>query len=180
MDLRCAPRLVVIGYGNEMRGDDGAGVVAAVAVEHLGLPGIEVETRHQLTPELSELLAVVDAVIFLDAAFPEGGVARARQVRPRAGAGWTGHAGTPESVVALTAALHGRHPRAWCVEIPVKCFGWGPGLSEEAAAGVARAVELVRQIWAGWWDATATGEGPVTDVVAGGLTGANTPCTKPD
>lgn len=179
MDPDCAPRLVVIGYGNEMRGDDGAGVVAAVAVEELGLPGVEVETRHQLTPELSELLAVADVVVFLDAAVPGGGAVRAREVQPGAESGWTGHAGTPESILALTVALHGRQPRVWCVEIPVERFGWGPGLSEEATAGAACAVDLVRQIWAEWRCVARSGEGAAGEVARSPLTGAREPCTKP-
>ena len=49
--------LVVIGYGNELRGDDGAGPRVARAVAAHNLPGVQIITAHQLTPEMADGLA---------------------------------------------------------------------------------------------------------------------------
>lgn len=64
--LAAAP-VWVVGYGNTLRGDDAAGVLAAEAIEALDLDGVEVLTCHQLTPEMAEKLATMQSVIFIDA-----------------------------------------------------------------------------------------------------------------
>ena len=58
--------LLVIGYGNDLRSDDGAGRVVAERIEGLGLDGVRVISRSQLTPEMS--LELVDAreAVFVD------------------------------------------------------------------------------------------------------------------
>ena len=60
-------RWLVIGYGSDLRGDDGLGRRAALAVAALEMAGATVMSVHQLTPELAEPLAGVDGAIFLDA-----------------------------------------------------------------------------------------------------------------
>src|SRR4029079_16715395 len=62
-------RLLIIGYGNRLRGDDAAGYLAAESLRTLLIaPDIEILAVHQLTPELAEPIAVAGRVIFLDAA----------------------------------------------------------------------------------------------------------------
>jgi Ni,Fe-hydrogenase maturation factor len=56
--------ILVIGYGNELRGDDAIGQWVARAV-----------AAHQLTPELAEDLAHTDYAVFVDAYRAEAGVA---------------------------------------------------------------------------------------------------------
>ena len=66
---------LVIGYGNELRGDDAAGPRVAAAVEQWQIPDVRVLIRHQLTPELADPIASSGLVIFVDAALDaEGGV----------------------------------------------------------------------------------------------------------
>jgi len=49
-----AARVLVIGYGNTLRGDDGLGQRAAEALAQRALPdGVEVLSCHQLTIELA-------------------------------------------------------------------------------------------------------------------------------
>ncbi|MBL9128025.1 MAG: hydrogenase maturation protease [Verrucomicrobiales bacterium] len=152
--------MLVIGYGNPMRGDDGVGPAVADAISRLGLGGLRVETRHQLTPELEALLGEVEAAVFVDAVDPEdgdaGGIAgsdgvrvRVRELRGEAHRTpeWTGHRFDPEGLLALTRELRGRAPKAWCVEIPVREFGWGPGLGSAAREQVPEAVAAVRRLW---------------------------------
>ncbi len=51
--------VLVIGYGNALRGDDGAGPAAAAALrDQLPLRIADVRFFHQLLPELSEVLSV--------------------------------------------------------------------------------------------------------------------------
>ncbi len=61
-------KTLIIGYGNTLRTDDGAGVWIANKIALLDLPGVEVRTCHQLGFELVEDLISFDSVIFVDAA----------------------------------------------------------------------------------------------------------------
>ena len=63
------PDTLVIGYGNALRGDDGAGYIAAELLrERIQNPAVEVFSLHQLAPELMEPISRARQVIFLDAA----------------------------------------------------------------------------------------------------------------
>src|SRR5262245_33122909 len=87
---------VVIGYGSELRGDDGIGPRVAEAVGARGWPGVRALALHQLTPELAEVLAGARVAVFVDARAGGGdGAIEVCRVGP-AGAGCAmTHAGSP-------------------------------------------------------------------------------------
>ena len=58
---------LVIGYGNDLRSDDGAGRVVADRLDALALPDVTVRSVIQLTPELALEIAKFDTVVFVDA-----------------------------------------------------------------------------------------------------------------
>ncbi len=60
--------LLVIGYGNPLRGDDGVGPAVSGAIAVLGLPGVRALSVHQLTPELAAEAAGARVAVFVDAA----------------------------------------------------------------------------------------------------------------
>jgi hydrogenase maturation protease len=140
--------MLVIGVGNVLRGDDGVGPAVVEAVEALEIRGLRGEAHHQLTPELSVRLGEVAFVVFVDASVKHatGGVV-VRELGGQddvGGIGWTGHHLTPEGLLALSMELCGCRPRAWCVEVSVEEFGWGPGLTAQTRRGVRMAVEAIR------------------------------------
>ena len=59
-------KVLVIGYGNTLRGDDAAGVKAAELISRHH-PEFEYIYLHQLVPELAEQIAERDFVFFIDA-----------------------------------------------------------------------------------------------------------------
>lgn len=61
-------QLLVIGYGNPYRGDDGFGPLAASLVEELRLDSTVVIVSRQLDPEMAIPLSRARYAIFLDAA----------------------------------------------------------------------------------------------------------------
>jgi hydrogenase maturation protease len=61
---------LVIGYGNDLRGDDAVGPLAATVVAAWDMPGVQVLAVHQLMPELAETLVAADLAIFVDARVP--------------------------------------------------------------------------------------------------------------
>ena len=60
-------KILLIGYGNPARADDGLGTAVAEYVERLNLPGVTVDSDYQLTIEDSAAVAENDVVIFADA-----------------------------------------------------------------------------------------------------------------
>lgn len=142
---------LVIGWGNELLGDDAAGRRVAQALEADAPPGVEVIDIHQLTPELALRVAETHRVIFVDAcpAVQDGAI----RVEPiYAGEGndqpGVGHTGRPQDLLAMAATLYGAQPEAWLIAVPACSFEAGEPLSESAEAGVRDAVEAARRLLA--------------------------------
>ncbi len=148
---------LVLGYGNTLRGDDAAGPRTAEAIGSLNLPGVRVEIRHQLTPEIAEMLAATDRVIFIDAAE----VADSNQaltdtatlllLQPAEGRpahSVFGHHQDPAALLALAERLYGRVPRAWLLHIAAHSFELGAAPTLPCARGISRAIELTRTLCA--------------------------------
>ena len=150
--------IVVIGYGNDLRCDDGIGQRVA---KRLNLANVTSLAVHQLTPELAETLKTADLAIFVDACLslealenrlsnsPEDNFENLNvQVR------WlkpdnkiiTGHTANPESLLALTQAIYGYYPPTWLVTVPGVNFELGENLSVIGERGVTSALEKITQI----------------------------------
>jgi len=105
----CPLRILVIGYGNPGRCDDGLGPALADRLEKLTLPGITIERDYQLVIEHAELAAQHDVVVFADAAVDvEGGAPfYLRRVHPAPADGVFSHHVTPQAVLRLAAVCFG-------------------------------------------------------------------------
>jgi hydrogenase maturation protease len=140
--------VLVIGYGNTLRGDDAAGVLAARAVARRH-PEVRVVEAHALLPELAEEIATAVTVIFLDADVHAGEVTMTELGAPdlpfREGA----HAFTPLALLQLARQLYGAAPeQALLVGIPASSFELGESLSprtrDAIEAAAASAGDLIR------------------------------------
>ena len=137
---------LVIGYGNELRSDDGVGPKVAAAVAGMQLPGVHAIACHQLTPELAEPIAAARAVIFVDAAHDLGSGAQVRAIEPLTTAQVSAHTSGPQSLLALARELFGHCPPAWMISIPAVVFDFGEQLSPQAQQGLAVAIEEIRKL----------------------------------
>jgi hydrogenase maturation protease len=138
----------VIGYGNELRGDDGAAPRIARAVAAWGLPEVRALAAHQLTPELAEAVASARYAIFVDAYRTDSVEAdiSLRPLEPLERPQLAGHAGDPRALLALAAAVYGKYPRACLITVPATCFDFGAALSCVASAAVQDALQLIRSL----------------------------------
>ncbi|MGB7620863.1 MAG: hydrogenase maturation protease, partial [Terriglobia bacterium] len=59
-------KILVIGYGNTLRGDDGAGPRVAEMIARR-FPQVDSLVLHELQPELAEAVSGYEEVIFVDA-----------------------------------------------------------------------------------------------------------------
>ena len=136
-----AGRILVIGYGNTLRGDDAVGQNVAAAVAKWQLPGLSVRVAHQLTPELAEPISRAEMVIFVDGRIAgEEDAVTVRRLEPSTGMHFAGHLSDPRGVLALAQAVYGRHAPAWLVLVPALDFSLREDLSAAAARGVAEAI----------------------------------------
>lgn len=132
------PHILILAYGNPLRGDDGAGPAAGERLRAIIQdPEIEIRILHQLTPELMEPISRAACVIFIDAC--EGAVPgeiSERAIEPStAGASFTHHA-TPEALLAGARVLYGRAAEATLLTVAGAEFSLGSGLSPAVAHGL--------------------------------------------
>jgi hydrogenase maturation protease len=147
--IESAPWLVVIGYGNELRGDDGAGPKVARTVGALHLPGVKVLAVHTLTPEIADEIASAELVLFVDAsASLELRGLQVVPLTPAAPGKCLGHSADPCWLLTLTAHLHGQAPQARLLRITAPNLDFGEQLSslcqravEDAVKNIARLVQ---------------------------------------
>lgn len=138
--------VVAFALGNPLRADDGTGAALARGLAAL-VPGLEIVEAALLVPEHAEVVARARGVLFLDAAIagPPGEV-RAVPVAPAPELGALLHALTPEEVLALARALHGRAPPAALVTVAGRDFAFGEALSAEVEAALPVARERARAL----------------------------------
>lgn len=161
-------RLLVLGFGNVDRRDDGVALhVINTLREQQGhslidphdtdgleeraagaTDGAVLDTGHvyQLTPDLAEIAADYDHVVFVDAHIStHEALIREVPVPPQARPGIVSHQLSPNTVLAMAHQLYGGHPAGTLLSIRAHDLDFGVGLSPQTAAGVAPAVA---RIWA--------------------------------
>ncbi|NER82152.1 MAG: hydrogenase maturation protease [Leptolyngbya sp. SIO1D8] len=145
---------LIIGYGNELWGDDAVGPEVAIAVAGWQLPSVKSIAVQHLMPELVADIVRADYVIFVDACGQR--CALSIQLDPismnkTALALCTepllAHDFEPPGLLALTHMLYGRHPQAWLLKIPTEHCDLGKPLSKTAQWGIDRALRLIEQFF---------------------------------
>jgi hydrogenase maturation protease len=111
--------VLVIGYGNALRSDDGFGWHAAARLaDDPRMAGATVLQRHQLTPELALDVSRASFVVFVDASTGPAGIAIVQTVREAADSTvtWSHHV-DPSVLLALARDLYDRAPDALAVSV---------------------------------------------------------------
>jgi len=136
--------LLLIGYGNPGRGDDGLGPALAAAIEARGLRGVTVEIDYQLSVDHAALIAEHDAVVFADAAIGQHDAYCLRPVGGRPPETLGSHQVTPEAALHLARILFGKAPPGWVLAIAGEDFGdVKEGLSAGARGNLSLAVPFL-------------------------------------
>jgi hydrogenase maturation protease len=136
--------VLLIGYGNTLRGDDALG---PIAVERLRprLVDAECVSCHQLGPEVAERLAECDLVLFVDAA-AEGdpGTVRVQRLAPETNQSTSlTHHVHPVTLLSLAKTLYGHVPEAMLVTGAGADFADGEGLSPHGRKAIDEICRLV-------------------------------------
>ena len=146
-------RLLVIGYGNTVRQDDQAGPLVAERINAMALPGVATLACAQLSPEHAEMVALAQAVVFVDAQAGPDRQVHLQPVVPGDSTQVTTNAVEPRILLALARDVFGQAPPAWLLTIPAEIFGFGTDLSPLTRHGIEQAVSKVREM-------AATRQGP--------------------
>ena len=138
-------RILIIGYGNPLRGDDGLGWHVA---ERLRGGPAEVLALHQLTPELADPLSRADLAIFVDAACDNSpGAIGYRRIEPESAPSEVfSHQFTPEVLLGFATKLYGRRPEAVLLSIGGASFECGEQLSSAVQSAVPELLARVQQL----------------------------------
>lgn len=140
---------LVIGYGNTLRSDDGAGYRVAEIAETWDIPNLRSLPIHQLTPELAEAIAQSHLTFFVDVWLLQSNETpelRVEAIAPDTTATYSGHACDPRALLALAQMLYGKAPRAYWVLIPAESFAFGEELSAIAQKGLEEALEKIKKM----------------------------------
>ena len=138
-------RVLVIGYGNPGRLDDGLGQALAERIEALGLPGVATEVCYQLAAEHALSVAGFDTVVFADADTEGDGPYTCRRLEPLALSCFTTHHLDPRAVLGLARDVYGAEPAGYLLGIRGYEFNeFDERLSRRAADNLDAAVQFIQ------------------------------------
>ncbi len=140
--------VLLLGYGNTLRGDDGAGPKLVEEIEALGLVGVKTLACDLLTPELAEPVSRAATVVFIDASVDEPRKVRLRPLRAAPSSQVMAHACDPATILALARDIFGAEPRAWWLTIPASSLELSDQLSVSARRQCAVALARLRKLLA--------------------------------
>ena len=156
-----AAEVLVVGCGNDLRSDDGAGRVVAhrvqLLVEERGLTEVGVRSVVQLVPELALDIGRAHHVVFVDASIdvdrltvtplqPSTSAADAGREPRTPMTPMTHHLG-PAALVDLARRYAGEVPeQVTLVAIPVHDLGYGDQLTSPTAEAVELAVDVITRL----------------------------------
>jgi hydrogenase maturation protease len=111
------PRILILGYGNPGRQDDGLGPAAIAEIESMGLPNVTAFDNYQLNIEDAVDVAAHDIIWFVDAARIGASPYSVRTVSPSPGIEFSSHIVRPEAILAIARQCYGAAPRAFLLAI---------------------------------------------------------------
>lgn len=141
-----AVNVLVVGYGNPLRSDDGVGQRVAEAIEELRLPGVQTLVCQQLSPEHAEPISKVRTVVFVDAAVDAPGEVLLRKLEASETSQLMAHAADPRTMLALARDVFGHCPEAWWLTIPAAKLEFGHDLSPVAQKGSEKAIQEIKKL----------------------------------
>jgi hydrogenase maturation protease len=140
-----SPRILVIGYGNPGRQDDGLGPAAAAEIEKIGWPNVTTSDNYQLVIEDAIQIAAHDVVWFVDAAREGDAPCAVHGLSPALEFTFSSHLLKPEALLAIAGQQFGKSPDAHLVGIRGYEFDFLEGLSDRGRDNLALAVALLRR-----------------------------------
>jgi hydrogenase maturation protease len=140
--------ILIIGYGNTLRSDDGAGQLVAEKIDNLEWENVRTITVHQLTPELAFHIAESEKVIFIDAYSCTENEAKLKieSLNLEENQVILPHSINPTSLLNLSHKLYNKLPPAWWVLIPAISFDFGENISAITNQNIEQAITCIKDL----------------------------------
>lgn len=110
-------KILVYGFGNPGRQDDGLGPAIIEKLEDEKIAGVDTDCNYQLNIEDAYSIAENDIVVFVDASLDADEPFSFSKIEPSAEITFTTHSMSPQSVLALCAELYDRKLDAYVLGI---------------------------------------------------------------
>lgn len=142
-----AKKILLLGYGNPARADDGLGPALAGIIESKNLPDVTVESDYQLTVEDSAQIAEHDIVIFADASVNCPEPFSFKQIEAKESESFTSHSVEPAQIMALAENLFGSKAKGFILAVRGYEFdSFGEELTDKAKNNLQNAVYFVENL----------------------------------
>ena len=142
-------RLVVFGWGNESRGDDGFGPALLRRIEAEDFAAVRTIEDYQLQIEHALDLEGADMALFIDATRKDPAPFGFSEIAPRSEITPSTHALSPEALLDIYARVLKRPPPpAFVLAVKGESFELGEGFSPEGAARLEEAWAFLRELMA--------------------------------
>ncbi|MCP4650804.1 MAG: hydrogenase maturation protease [PVC group bacterium] len=138
-------KVLLIGYGNPGRLDDGLGPALAEVIEAENIPGVTVDANYQLSVEDAAAVAEHDVVIFADASVNATEPFSFTQIHPKSNTlSFSSHSVEPEAVIALAQELFKADTVGYALGIRGYEFNeFGQKISTQAKENLEKAIEFI-------------------------------------
>lgn len=158
-----ALRILLIGFGNPGRIDDGLGPALVALLEKDDLAGLDVDANYQLTVEDAAAVAEHDVVVFADAAETGPEPFFLTRIVPKPHMTFSTHSVAPSAVLGMAHDLFGATTEGWLMGIRGYQFDtFEESLSDRARKNLDEAHRYIKQaIEAGRFAEIRADEAPV-------------------
>lgn len=136
--------LLLLGIGNTLRSDDGAGAYVCAQLQQLQPGNVQIQIIQQLQTELAEELLHYDAVMIIDASVTAMDVV-IEKLKPEGAAVASSHHMSVSMMQALAQQLYGKYINFYTCSIPAQNFEMGETLSPFTKAYADKAVQMLQQ-----------------------------------
>jgi hydrogenase maturation protease len=143
-------KILVYGYGNPGRRDDGLGAALVARLEALQRTDIYTETNYQLNIEDGALLAEYDYAVFVDAGHETPEPYALEELFPAAEIRFSTHSVSAAAVLAICEEHFKTRPRTFLLAIRGYEFDFQEGLSPRACDNLEQAVEAILGLIHAW------------------------------
>ena len=143
-------KVLLYGFGNIGRQDDGLGVLLIEHLEELvknsDLECIDFEVNYQLNIEDAHTISQYDIVFFADACLNQANPIEVARVEPSEKTEFTMHAMNPSFILHLCNVLYNEAPETYLVTMRGSEFEFGQPITGEAQVSLDLAVDLMMKM----------------------------------
>lgn len=147
----CEKRILIYGYGNPGRQDDGLGVIFSEKMNEWALKNhlrcLDFDSNYQLNIEDAATISEKEIVIFADASIEDFDSVKLTRVSPdNASIEFTMHAVSPSFVMKLCSDLYKKTPDIYLLHLKGYKWDFKEGLTMKARKNLNQALNMMQEI----------------------------------